>query len=469
MIEYMEYILRQYEKSTNWNRHNSYENITATSDNLLQFEIPDSINLQVSNKSTPYTFNTFELSNHKVINGSLSYLYTDCADMDNFVQTSMNVPLQTTVNTYQYIKPYYYYHNGSNNNIFNHRDFASKTLIYGRMYYPGSILEAMYCKRLSPFSQIVIKGLSSVNQRNILTLYWQQDKGSTCQEVIFSTSEALLGYRMLHNFAHHGSKLSTTLYNNSNLSLGSEFWLGIGNMLPGCSTTLRYFTHVTNTGKPITLTLSLNPLFGHISSSYSVKPSPGTTFCSKYEFNIYSIESKLSLGCEFWRSISMKKEDMGPSIESVDRKDLDYLNFGVENLPTLDKMKEFRNLKVDNPMYYHPLLANNSNDLINNVNSTFSSSLQKITREKSVIEKFVNLVNSTEFTSVLKMSTSLSDKNLRLLWEGRYKGFLISAGAELSTVPLDAPKTLNEEGSTTIGRPVWLRPAKFGIQLKYST
>ncbi|AEY96646.1 FAEL335Cp [Eremothecium gossypii FDAG1] len=465
MIEYMEYVLRQFERTTSWDRDYSYENITATSDNLLQFEIPDSLNLQISNQSTPNTFNTFELSNRSIINGSLSYLYTDCGQLDKIVQNSLKVPLQQRVDTYQCLRP------GRTLGT----SFRSQMLLYGRMYWPGSILEAMYCKRLTPQSQLVLKSLlSAAGESSILTLYWQRNAPWGSQDIVFSTNELLLGYRLLHNLSpgrsHEGSP-----HGQSTLSLGAEFWLGISNLLPGCSTALRYCTHATNTGKPITLTLSLNPLFGHISSSYSVKFSPGTTFCSKYDFNVYSIESNLSFGCEFWKSSAAAHKqatnEEETSIEVATETPVSDPRYcgAVPGARSFDQIRPFAELPSDNQLYHQLMMPNSSNALIDNVNLPFPSPLLRYPPEKSVTDKFAAMIDATQFTSVLKMSSSLRDKNLRLLWEGKYKGFLVSAGAELTTIPLEAPKTINEITAQQVPRPLWLRPAKFGIQIQYST
>ncbi|AMD18829.1 HBL073Wp [Eremothecium sinecaudum] len=461
MIEYMEYIVRQFERSTGWNRDNSYENITATSDNVLQLQIPSSFNLQVSNQSTPYTFTTFELSNHKVINGSLSYLYTDCNDMKQLVQASTDIRLHTMVDTFRFIKPYCGIDRRAALEAAKGDEFVKHTLLYGRMYYPGSILEAMYCRRLTQHMQLVLKGLSWVNQPSFVTVYLQRDTGSTSQELIYSSNESLLGYRFLHNCLSSKSKLYNSIYNDSLLSFGAEFWLGIANMLPGCSTTLRYFTHATNTCKPITLTLSFNPLFGHISSTYSVKPTLGSTLSAKYDFNVYSIESDLTFGCELWKSSSALKLSENLDLTAANRVDATSAKTGSATGKEIARA-ETRNTKSQN------IATVNNGNFLDKMNATISF-LDSVHNVKSPIEEFAKMINNTQFTSVLKCSSSINNKNLKILWEGKYKEILISAGAELTNLPLDAPKTLSDDNSGALARPVWLRPAKFGVMLQYST
>ena len=49
------------------------------------------------------------------------------------------------------------------------------------------------------------------------------------------------------------------------------------------------------------MTLTVTPLMGQISTSYAIKASPYSTFCSRFNFNLYSYESELVVGCELWQ------------------------------------------------------------------------------------------------------------------------------------------------------------------------
>ncbi|SCU83240.1 LADA_0C10330g1_1 [Lachancea dasiensis] len=444
MIDYMEKVLRSFELRTGWNRDNSYENIMATSENLLNFDIPTGLKCQVSNRSTGNTYSTFELSNNKVINGSLAYIYTNCEGLDKYLSSSRETLLQDASESYRQITPPHQYR-------YSRKGFESTSLWHGRMYYPSSTLEAMVVKRLNPETQLVAKCLSSLAHTSVLTLYLQKDSGRNCQEWIASSNEGLLGYRILHNFTGSQSKLNTSLYNNSSLSLGAEMWFGVLNTSPACSTTLRYCTHSANTGRPLTLTLSWNPLFGHVSSTYSVKTSSGATISSKYDFNLYSIESNLSFGCDVWRSgvqdIKLKKEDSAKPASP----------------PSIERKAGYPDDKL---MFYHLMAgSSNSQKLLDDLNVTFAPSLHKIHQERSNIENYESSLREANFTSVWRLSTSLRDRNLKVLWEGKYKEFLISAGTELTNTPLDVPTNSIQESKTSNG---FLRPAKFGVQLQYS-
>lgn len=49
------------------------------------------------------------------------------------------------------------------------------------------------------------------------------------------------------------------------------------------------------------MTMTITPLMGQISTSYAIKTSPYSAFCSRFDFNLYSYESELVVGCELWQ------------------------------------------------------------------------------------------------------------------------------------------------------------------------
>jgi distribution and morphology protein 10 len=49
------------------------------------------------------------------------------------------------------------------------------------------------------------------------------------------------------------------------------------------------------------MTLTVAPLMGQISASYAMKATPYSAFCSRFNFNLYSYESELVVGCELWQ------------------------------------------------------------------------------------------------------------------------------------------------------------------------
>lgn len=337
---------------------------------LIDFPVINEVKFVLGSKSSQHTATQLSLSNSGIINGSLAYLSTSVL-LDN-LQGSKDVSLQEAISGYRIIRPVF-----EESEIKINKEFRAHSLYYGRMYFPQSALEAMVIKKFTPTVQLLIKCVSSERLKNngTMTFYLQNNGRKLTSEYIFSTNEALFGFRCLYSFKQGAERLNTALYSNSSLSLGTEIWYGALNMSPGLSTALRYSTQSTYTGKPLTMTLAFNPILGHISSTYSVKTSINSTFSSRYDFNLYSYDSNLSFGCEIF-----KFKDLTAPLKKID-----------SHLP--------------------PFTHDNS--------------------KSSVVEAFESLVHDTDFSSVIKLSTDLNSRNVKMAWEGKYKDFLVSTGLDL--------------------------------------
>ena len=49
------------------------------------------------------------------------------------------------------------------------------------------------------------------------------------------------------------------------------------------------------------MTMTISPFMGQLSTTYAIKADPDAAFCLRFDFNIYSYESDLVIGCELWR------------------------------------------------------------------------------------------------------------------------------------------------------------------------
>ena len=158
----------------------------------------------------------------------------------------------------------------------------------------------------------------------------QHDAGRYSSEYLYSTDSALLGVRGLYNFgpdlplkaaslstapSKFSAQFQSTTLNQSSpaalLSLGGEAYFSPLNKSGGLSTGLRFTTLPAHTGFPYTMTLTLNPLMGNLSSTYSVRASRLLALSSRFDFNVYSYESELVLGMELWRPREDIQEEDG--------------------------------------------------------------------------------------------------------------------------------------------------------------
>lgn len=149
-------------------------------------------------------------------------------------------------------------------------------------------------------------------------------------DYLCSTDSALLGVRGLYNFGldpRHATTQGTSELAQGQreiqqhqypqygrFSAGFEMYYGILNKSGGMSTGLRFTTLPRHTGFPYTMTLTLNPLMGNVSSTYAVKAGRDLALCSQFDFNFYSYESDLKLGLELWR----RKRPMEDDLDDLD-------------------------------------------------------------------------------------------------------------------------------------------------------
>lgn len=430
MYSRMEYLHLCFNRCTGWNTDNIFDNILATSDALLDFRVPSGGKLEVSSQSLPFQASFMTLSTHRAVTGLLAYLYLS-VPLKNAIGTK-DISLQDAVAGFRIIRP----------NVQSREPpcavAAKGSLVYGKMYFPGSALEAMVVKRITPTFQVLLKCINNphVYRSGTMIAYLQEDTGRYLREYIFSTNEALIGFRCLYNLGRPPPAVLAApvipKFDNSVVSVGAELWYAAQSMSPGLSTALRYSTRSTATGKPLTMTLSCNPILGHISLTYNVKTLVSSTVCSKYDFNWFLYASNLSMGFELY-SFSKKS----PVFSATQNRSLSAIHYDTL-APASDPETLAHSATIDpQPFRYSERARARATEAI----------------AQEYINAFQNLVKESSFSSVFKASTSLQDRMVRLLWVGRYKDFLVSTGVQLG-VNRDTPAP---------------EVARFGVSLAYGS
>ncbi|EPS44540.1 hypothetical protein H072_1446 [Dactylellina haptotyla CBS 200.50] len=322
MLGYMDYVQTSFYLATKWDEDNSYANLNATARALLDFQTPKGLKMNISSLSSPNFATSYTMASLGVVDGSVSYLYSSKA-LDN-VLNSGAVELKEAVSGYRDLKEILKPDDPRDWEIWKGGTRVDRrdTLLYGRMYLPASTLEALYLRRMAPTRQLKIAAVSNSRLPNggtILALL-QQNNGKWCTEYLYSTDVALIGMRGLYNFGFDPRKAlpGTTHFDPRKIagrfSAGMEVYYGIVNKSGGVSTGFRYSTLPSNMGSPLTMTLTVNPLMGHFEATYAVKAGKNSVFCSRYDFNIYSYESALVLGCELWR----RKQTVAPGAAELE-------------------------------------------------------------------------------------------------------------------------------------------------------
>lgn len=448
MLDFMDRVQNAFYSAIHWNRDNSYARLnesargelsswfdyskglqlTETAPALLDFPTPRGIHLSLSSLSSPQSATSFSLSSLGPISGSLSYLYSS---IPLPVPSTANACLQSDViEGYRQLQELVPPRNKEEAErerevwLGGERIDQKEALLYGRMYLPRGVLEGLWMRRVNETSVGVVKGVSGAGRGDGGTLLamLQQDVGKWSMEYMYSSDVALLGWRGLYNFGrdprtHPDPPELPPDKPVGRFSAGAELYYGVLNKSAGMSTGLRYTTLPKHPGIPLTMTVTLNPLMGHISATYAVRAGESAAFASRFEFNIYSYESDVVVGCELW---SRK------SPESSKRKDLSFLGS----------------------------VSNSSGPASpSSVAATPELGLHYETLADTALDSTAGLTKGGE--SVVKARLSQKGQ-LGLLWEGRIKELLFSVGGTVD---------FRETGRMGGGRLV----KKVGLEVQYSS
>ncbi|KAI8993636.1 hypothetical protein BDB01DRAFT_903122 [Pilobolus umbonatus] len=285
MYDFMEYCLKRFYRASGWNVENQYANLCSWSRAILDFQTPSGCSLVISGLPTPQFKPTYTLNALPTLNGSLGYLYTS-KDLD--IGKSATVDYQEMIDRFRIIV-----HPPKKTE--KQEQIQPDYLLYGRMFFPGARLEAMYVRRLSDHLQYLITAVNSLRSPSPhVAMQLQYDKGKWCSECSYTSDDGLLGARALYNIGYS----NTTPYTGQ-WSIGTELYYGVLDKSGGLSTGVRYHAPSTPTSPPFSFTYTLNPIVGHMSTSYVAQVSNELILCSRFDFSIYSYESDLVFGFEY--------------------------------------------------------------------------------------------------------------------------------------------------------------------------
>lgn len=238
------------------------------------------------------------------------------------------------------------------------------------------------------------------------------------------------------------------------------------------------------------MTLSCNPILGHLSSTYNVKTSVSSTVCSKYDFNWFSYASNLSIGFELFNFSKPSRlfhhgdnrhekgeKEIGQG--SLQNRDLSHnMAPGISHQPgSVQSSISAPEILHNSSIHYNTLAPppaadpalltthTTSNELeytllsvprkrvLNPVQNVDDFSIHPLAtsdandaQTQTAMKEFETLVNESNFSSVVKGSTSLNDRMVKLLWVGRYKDFLVSTGVSVGLNQTTVTPEVNKFG-----------------------
>jgi distribution and morphology protein 10 len=313
MLEFMDYVQSAFFATSRWNTDNSYASLTATTQNLLDFRTPHGVRLHVSSLSSPSFATSYTLGSSGFVDGSFSFLFSTLGL--SVASQSRHIFLGHVVRGYRHLQELRKPGDAEGWEIWQRgkRVDTKDAMLYGRMYLPTSTLEALYLRRISPTHLLRLSAVSDSSLPNGGTILaqLQNDYGKYSTEYLYSTDSALLGFRGLYNFGYDPRTSESQPDNHlpahpwdhksGRLSAGAEAYFSPINKSGGMSTGLCFTTLPIHSGLPYTMTLTVNPLMGNLSSSYAVKAGKDLALCTRFDFNVYSYESDVTIGLELWR------------------------------------------------------------------------------------------------------------------------------------------------------------------------
>merc|ERR1712000_513981 len=311
MREFMDYVHSAFYKATGWSADNSYAALNQTPDALLDFPTPRGLRLTLASLASPNFASSYQLGSVGVVDGSISYLYSSVPLGILIEPRSENVPLPSLLRSYKPLVPLMRRQEPLFQTAF---DKPNSSLLYGRLYLPQSLLEALVVKRISPALQLQMSAVSGSHLRNGGTAVGlaQYDVGRYALEGLYSSDGGLLGLRGIWNSggdtidpetaakeSDKGKPERERIYGR--FSTGGEIYYGTLNKSGGVSLGTRFATLPEHKGTPLSATLTLNPLMGNIAASYAVVAGKHCSLATRMEFNIFSYESAWAVGMELWR------------------------------------------------------------------------------------------------------------------------------------------------------------------------
>ena len=380
---------------------------------LLNFQTPLGFRLSLSALASTNFATSYQIGSIGVVDGSISYLYSTVPLRVLLTPSSETVSLPELLRSY---RPLTLLYRREESQSRTGQDKPKSSLLYGRLYLPQSLLEALVVKRVSPALQLQFSAVSGHHLKHGGTALGlaQYDVGKYALEGLASTDGGLLGLRGIYHFGGDADEDGTSpenteaaANNNNNgereriygrFSTGGEIYYGTLNKSGGISLGGRFQTLPTHKGTPLSATVTLNPLMGNISTNYAVMAGKHCSLATRMEFNVFSYESAWQVGMELWRK---------PFTRPV-------LDTGFNR--SFAAKLEWR---LDDPEMPAP-------------------PPQTATEDRTKKE-------DEEYAGVLK---ARMDQNLRIgvLWEGRIKSLLFSLGSGIDLRKMDKPfRTLGLE------------------------
>jgi distribution and morphology protein 10 len=325
-----------------------------------------------------------------------------------------------------------------------------------------------------------------------LQINLQNDTGRWFTEYSYSVDDGLLGFRVLHNLGQigrHNEALNSDATSEERkkeervdeestlesvvggglqgrFSVGAELFFSPLEKSAGLSTGVRFTTLPENVPSlassltsqasptsllmhdlqhqpsqpPTTITATLNPMMGHLSTAYAARMTRDIVACSRFDFNVYSYDSDLTLGAEYWihskaASTSYPRQDLGQKADEDVKEELAAFNTPpTVSAPSTDRHLQARvdtGLSLRDNISAPSLIAKRQTPWSLRQGDAEEATLMIDADPLPVQEKDSSMSKNAAppktALGVIKARLSTSG-NVALLWESRLRNCLVSFG-----------------------------------------
>ncbi|KAH8930714.1 hypothetical protein BT69DRAFT_1345032 [Atractiella rhizophila] len=311
-------------------RHPNYLGYTVWRAGILDFSLPTGFHLSTSRSPTPLFHSSLHLdalspsanASSTPLHSSLTYIFS-------------SIPLRPLPHLRLFSVPPP--PSSSPSISLTEKDGDKPFLLYGRLYFPTSRLDALYARRLSPtlhglISMVSLPPSSSSSAINANTssilLSLQQMTRTWSSEYSYSLADGMMGIKHLYNFPPSQNAITPAAAREGGdedagrglkgvWSVGGEIFFSLLEKSGGMSTGLRFCTLPHPDQPPTVITFTLNPLMGNMSSTYSTAVTPSLSVGTRFEYNLFSYDSALAFGVSYLPSPYPSSSSSSSSSETV--------------------------------------------------------------------------------------------------------------------------------------------------------
>ncbi|PKI83963.1 Mdm10p [Malassezia vespertilionis] len=332
-------LLYEYYRATGWNEQRAYAQLMTASSLLLDFPVPHGALLTHAAVSNPSLFSSARLL-AVPLSGSLGY--THAATHAQFNAGCIQRASERMLSAIPFLQP-----DTLRTLRLAQRPPPREMLLHGNVHMPANLVEALAVMRLSPHWQCSASALSCAPRFPLvplgrwigvlpppkprqapralsgvppgttnMTLALQMQTEKTVAEYSYSVDDALWGVSVLRTLSSPASGAYGTL------CAGAELFMSALERSAGVSMGLRYAmphgcqwpVEAPQAALPSVATLTLNPIMGHVRTSYAAQVDPDLAVCARYDFNVFSYLSDLSFGLEYrlWTTEEDLVQDESP-------------------------------------------------------------------------------------------------------------------------------------------------------------